>query len=85
MVASLPLHPVPELDQAPTLPYSIAHREPTAPLSHGPESLLQSHFFVFSPSATSRRIAWPRVRLPPCSLIQASIALTSGECQRSPI
>jgi hypothetical protein len=45
-----------------TLAQSVAHREPPAALSQGPDSLLQSHFFVFNPISTRRRIVpAPRV------------------------
>jgi hypothetical protein len=50
----------PDLDQAVTLAQSVAHREPTAALSQCPDSLLQSHFFVFNPSPTRRRMASER-------------------------
>jgi hypothetical protein len=50
-------HLQPELDHAVTLAQSVAHREPTAALFQDPDSLLQSHFFVFNPSSTSRRMA----------------------------
>jgi hypothetical protein len=44
----------PDLDEAAVLAQSVAHREPTAARSQDPDSLLQSHFFVFNPSSTRR-------------------------------
>jgi hypothetical protein len=45
----------------------------------------QPHFFAFSPSSTSRRMASPLVIDSPVASIQASIAASSGWRQRSPI
>jgi hypothetical protein len=75
---SFPLHLQPELDQAAALAQSVAHREPTATLSRDPDSLLQSHFFVFNPSSTRRRMASGRDRKPFCFDIQSSIGCISA-------
>jgi hypothetical protein len=48
-----PLRLQSQLDQALTAANPVAHREPTAALFHGTDSLLQSHSFVFNPSSTS--------------------------------
>jgi hypothetical protein len=50
----------PEIDQAVTLAQSVAHWEASSALSQHPNSLLQSHFFVFNPSSTRRRMASER-------------------------
>jgi hypothetical protein len=71
---SFPLRLQPELDQAAALAQSVAHREPTAALSQDPDSLLQSHFFVFNPSSTRRRMASERDGSSACLAAQASTA-----------
>src|SRR5258705_9837626 len=63
----------------------VAQREAPAAVSHSDNSFMQSHFFTFSPSFTSWRMASESLGLSCCFSAQASIsALSSGE-PRSPI
>jgi hypothetical protein len=69
-----------------TLAQSVAHREPTAAMSQGPDSLLQSHFFVFNPSSTRRRMASGRDRSGSfCFVIHASKDAIRPSSIRTPI
>src|SRR5450631_2420746 len=67
-----------DFDHAAALAQPVAHREPTAALSQDPDLLLQSHFFVFNPSSTRRRMASERAGRSSCFAANLSTAVRNS-------